>query len=204
MAKKSKKIQKSNKGFTLIELIVSMVILVMVMGAMVAVSVSIFQSYQKSKSIKTVSDDVGFAIDSIAKDVRMGSIDKSGTYSKGVLNNKLMLTRNSTSQKICYVISSDNLKLSVFEGTTNCTDGTQKVLVDLTNTNMTFSATSGFSSCPSAVSATDPGYSVCSPAGLRRGWAQIDLNIDSPSMTTDSIHVQTILSSRDYGWQNAP
>jgi len=199
----------SRKGFSLIELMVAMFIFVMVMGGMVAVSVAGFRSYGKSKAIKTVTEDVGFAINSIAKDVRMGKIEKSSAYADGSRKNKLMLTRNSTRQKICYVISNDNLKLSVFEGTTNCSDGTEKVLIDLTGSGMIFdSATVGFRSCPSASAAnilTDPGYYACpSTAELRRGWAEINLNIASPSMGTDSISVQTTVSSRDYGAEVAP
>jgi prepilin-type N-terminal cleavage/methylation domain-containing protein len=204
MDKKIKKFpERRNEGFSLIELMVAMFIFVMVMGAMVAVSTSGFKSYIKSRSIKTVSEDVGFAINSITKDVRMGKIEKSSTYADGSRKNKLMLTRNSTQQKVCYVVSGDNLKLSVFEGTTNCSDGTEKVLVDLTGSNMVFdSATVGFRSCPSASTATDPGYYACpSTTELRRGWAQINLNIELPSMETDSIRVQTIVSSRDYGWE---
>lgn len=204
-----KLIQNARTGFTLIELIVAMFIFMMVMGAMVAVSVSGFRSYGKSKAIKTVSEDVGFAINSITKDVRMGKIEKSSTYADGSRKNKLMLTRNSTQQKICYIISGDNLKLSVFEGTTDCSNGTEKVLVDLTGSGMVFdSVATGFRSCPSASSANismDPGYYACpSTVELRRGWAEINLNIENPTMETDSIRVQTIVSSRDYGWEEVP
>ena len=204
-----KSIQDANTGFSLIELLIAMFIFLMVMGAMVAVSVAGFRSYGKSKAVKTVTEDVGFAINSIAKDVRMGKIEKSSTYADGSRKSNLMLTRNSTQQKVCYVISGDNLKLSVFEGTTNCSNGTEKILVDLTGSGMTFdSATVGFRSCPSASTADismDPGYYACpSTIELRRGWVEINLNIASPSMETDSISVQTIVSSRDYGWEETP
>ncbi|MCX6763051.1 MAG: prepilin-type N-terminal cleavage/methylation domain-containing protein [Candidatus Moranbacteria bacterium] len=197
------KILNSRKGFTLIELLVAMFIFVMIMGAMVAVSMAGFRSYGKSKAIKTVTEDVGFAITSITKDVRMGKVEKVVAYANGGLENSLMLTRNSTGIKICYVLAGSTLTL--LENTTNCVDGTPKIMVDLTGTDMTFDATSGFYSCPTANdTSVASGFYQC-PAGsgvfARRGWAEINLNIASPSMETDSISVQTIVSSRDYGWE---
>lgn len=201
------KSEKNCEGFSLIELIVAMFILALVMGGMIMVSVSVFRSYQKSKAVKTVLEEIGFAINSITKDVRMGGMEKSSTYANGGLESRLMVVRNRNQQKVCYALSSDYLKLSVFEGTTNCSNGTEKILVDLTGTGMVFDATSGFRSCPSAAVADivqDPGYYACpSSAELRRGWAEINLNIGNPTMETDSIRTQTIVSSRDYGWEEA-
>lgn len=182
-----------------------MFILIMVMGAMVAVSVAIFRLYQKSKAIKAVTEDVGFALNFIAKDVRMGKIESadSNCYSS-TLNERgtcLMVTRNSTQEKVCYRIGADYLAVSSSISELNCpgsSDSRYKKIVDLAGAGMTFDLlTSGFYAMPSdAETIITPGQS--------RGWAEINLNVENPTMETDSIRLQTTVSSRDYGWEEVP
>ena len=188
-----------HKGFSLIELIVAMFIFVMMMGAMVAVSVAGFRSYGKSKAIKTVTEDVGFAINSIAKDVRMGKIESDNVPITSSPSAELFITRNSSQEKVCYLLlrGTDNdylaVNSSVSPTATSCPvySSAYKKIVDLGGTGMKFDATSGFRNQKTdTISATKI-----------RGWAEINLNIASPSMETDSIFVQTIVSSRDYGWE---
>lgn len=196
------KIKNSRKGFSLIELLVAMFIFAMVMGGMVAVSVAGFRSYGKSKAIKTVTEDVGFAINSITKDVRMGKIENNTTGCGASSPQKcLMVTRNATQEKVCYIIdTTTNQYLAVSKTTlgaliTSCPayDATiYNNIVDLSASSMTFDATSGFYSMPTDTTS----------ATKIRGWAEINLNIENPTMDTDSIHMQTTVSSRDYGWEN--
>jgi prepilin-type N-terminal cleavage/methylation domain-containing protein len=189
------------EGFTLVELIISILIFSIILVAIAAVFVSTLHSYQKAKAVKSLKESSEYALSLIAKDVRMGKIEKSSSYSNGSKKNTFMVTRNRNQVKVCYVFSADNTKLSVLENTTNCSDGTEQVLVDLSGTGMTFKLGAGFYSCPSAESVTDLGYYACpSSAELRRGWVEINLDIGDPSMETDEIKVQTIVSSRDYGW----
>lgn len=204
--------QKENfcRGFSFIELLVAMFIFIMIMGAMVAVSVSGFRSYVKSKAMKTVSEDVGFAINSITKDVRMGKIekftvggvDKSGNGSS--IKDYFAVTLNRNQTIACYHIV--NNYLGVVTGTPGsvgppivlpaCPSDTginYKKIVDLSNAGGAIfdTSTSGFISLPTDTTS----------ATKIRGWAEINLNIENPSMETDSIRMQTIVSSRDYGWE---
>jgi Tfp pilus assembly protein PilW len=184
------KIQDASTGFTLIELMVAMLIFMLVMGAMVAVSVAGFRSYGKSKVIKTVTGDIGFAINSIAKDVRMGKIESTNTGSTP--SSALIITRNNVQTIMRYEKTSTKLSSCECSKTTcKLSERSEpKVLVDLTGTGMTFDATSGFRNQKTdTISATKI-----------RGWAEINLNIENPTMEKDSIRVQTIVSSRDYGW----
>ena len=175
-----------HEGFTLIELLVSMFIFAVVMGGMVAVSVAGFRSYGKSKAVKTVMEDVGFAINSIAKDVRMRKIESDNSNTSPP-SKQLIITRNSTQTRVCYKIAADNKSLGVCDGTCgNCNK-----IVDLSGASMAFDSTSGFRNQQTAPI----------PNPTIRGWAEINLNIASPTMETDSISVQTIVSSRDYGWE---
>lgn len=187
MQKKSGKIRKNKKGFTLIELIVAMFILVVVMGAMVGVIVSIFQSYQKSRAIKTVSEDVGVALNSIVKDIRMGNVaSNSSTFPiSDPTNSELIITRNGSKTTVKYQITAKKLILYTCTDSTCASFSTQD-MVDLSSTTMNFdTTTSGFRN-----------QKTVPPI---RGWVEIHMNIENPSMTSDSIHAQTTISSRDYG-----
>jgi prepilin-type N-terminal cleavage/methylation domain-containing protein len=180
------KIQNFRKGFSLIELMVAMFIFGLVMVAMVAVSVAGFRSYGKSKAIKAVTEDVGFAINSIAKDARMGKIESDDSPSSRSLS--LKLSRNADQAKICYVVSSSQLQSCDIDCASNC-----KSIVDLSASSMVFdTTTSGFRNQKTDLAS----------ATKIRGWVEINLNIASPSMEKDSIYVQTIVSSRDYGWED--
>jgi len=164
---------------------------------MTAVSVSIFNSYQKSKAIKVISEDIGFAMNSIAKDVRMGRIETTdsnciGSAISNSPKNCLMVSRNRGG-RVCYRISDDYKLLEINESITgaSCSVPGYNKIIDLSSYNMSFNtATSGFYGA-----ATDT-----TSATKSRGWVEINLNIENPSMETDSIRVQTIVSSRDYGW----
>lgn len=176
----------SKRGFSLIELIVAMFIFAMVMGAMIAVSVSGFRSYIKSKAMKTVFEDVGFAMNSMIKDIRMGRVES--VSSPSAVQDQIIITRNSSQEKICYKIQASLDSLDICDGTCNSC----KKMADLSGINMTFDTFSGFRN-----------QRTVSDSKIR-GWAEINLNIESYSMDTDSIRVQTIVSSRDYGWDETP
>ena len=192
----------SREGFTLVELIIAIFIFSIVLVAIVSVFVSTLRSYQKARSVKILKESSEYALSLIAKDVRMGKIEKNSSYSNGNKKSVFMVTRNRNQVKVCYVFSADNAKLSVFENTTNCSDGTEQILLDLSGTGMAFKSGAGFYSCPTAESAADLGYYACPSAQeLRRGWVVINLDVGDPSMETDEIKVQTIVSSRDYGWE---
>jgi type II secretory pathway pseudopilin PulG len=183
------KIQNTNSGLTLIELLVAMFILMMVMGGMTAVSVAAFRSYQKSKAIKVVLEDIGFALNSIAKDVRMGKVESNDNIGS-TPRSSLVITRNQNVETVCYSLSSTLLNLCNSDCSSNC-----RSIVDLSGTGMSFNTdTSGFYSQRTNLSSTPP----------LRGWVEINLNIENSTMETDSIHVQTIVSSRDYGWEGIP
>lgn len=225
------KIENSSKGFTLIELMVAILIFSLIVVAIVSVFVSASGAHQKSRAIKTVKENAEYALSSIAKDVRMGKVVKDTRYlsaprplADGRREQYLMVTRNSggsQSGTVCYYITQNllakNDKISPLgTGQIGCpsylTDsGNYIPLVELTGKGMEFDmTTSGFYSCPSEFrNSTDPNYYAC-PTGetdKHRGWAETNLNIYSQlgvsRMESDVIHVQTIVSSRDYGWEES-
>lgn len=213
-ASQAGKIRNSPQAaFTLIELMVAIFIFSVITAGIISVFVSSTSSYQKARAIKEVKENVEYAVSSIAKEVRMGKIEyyysNIGTGSTAPLNGSLVtnivISRNRGGT-VCYKISdsgdadSELDILSVCDS--NCSSSCSE-LVSLENANMSFANTSGFYSCPSAVNAV----ATC-PAGVtskRRGWVEVNLNITMTAgkeMEADEINVQTIVSSRDYGWED--
>jgi prepilin-type N-terminal cleavage/methylation domain-containing protein len=215
------KIKNFRKGFTLIELIVSIAIFSLIMVSLASVFVSTVRAYSKARVMKDLKGNIDFAIGSIAKDVRMGRIESpfdiydSGTKidtvtNDGTIKDYFAVTRNISQGVVCYHIDdADGVYLGVAAGTSASTgvyascpldDSTNySRIVDLTGTEMSFdtgaSGTAGFYSL-----ATDPPTTP-----TRRGWVEVNFNIAVTSgneMDADLINVQTIVSSRDYGWEN--
>lgn len=202
------KIENFQKGFTLVELLVAIFIFSLVMVAIVSVFVSLVVSYGKIKAIKTVKENAEFAMNFIAKDVRMGKIEsyyKVGTGSTvpltGTLKPYLVVSRNRGG-KVCYHLDMANKFLGIQEGidvsnTCSASQGDYRKLIDLSGTKMTFGSLSGFYSLPTDTKSVTK----------KRGWVEMNINISMESgseMSADQINIQTIISSRDYGWDKMP
>jgi prepilin-type N-terminal cleavage/methylation domain-containing protein len=174
---------RNKKGFTLIELLVAIFIFSLIMVSIVSVFASTVKAYSKAKSMKILKENIEFAISSIAKDVRMGKIESTDTGAG--ISDTFEVTRNIDQTRVCYQKTASTLDV--------CDSGcsTCKSLVDLSGAGMSFDSTSGFRN-----EQTTP---------TSRGWVEINLNIAMTAgqeMNADSINVQTMVSSRDYGWEN--
>ena len=193
--------KREKRGFTLIELMVAIFIASVILVAMVAVFVSMTNAHVKSRAIKTVAENAQFALNSIAKDLRMGKIES--TYSDGLKQSRIVVARN-TGVKACYEIGTDYLGLDETTGDCVTTSPTSRKLVDLSGTGMVFGSNSKFYSCPSSLDIAAPACPSGSGAGgKRRGWFEANLEIlpqtAGTEMETEPIRIQTIVSSRDYG-----
>lgn len=199
----------TNQGFTLIELIVAIFIFSVILVGILSVSVSVLNAYRKAKVIKSVKESADFALSSIAKDVRMGKVENITSYSDGTIKHHLMIRRNRGGS-VCYYLYNTvsgntflGIKDDVLDSATSCpnTLASYNKIINLSGSGMDFSADSGFYSCP-----TDTGDTPASCGGVsgkHRGWVEINLNIvptGGIGMSTDAINVETIVSSRDYGW----
>ena len=67
------KFKKRNKGFTLIELMVSLSIFVVIMTLVMGSILNAFDLNSKSQSQKTAGDNLNFALESIARTIRFGT-----------------------------------------------------------------------------------------------------------------------------------
>lgn len=69
----SNKYLKKDKGFTLVEMLVSIAVFMIVMTVAVGSLVSIINANKKAQAIKNIINNINFAIESISKDMRMGT-----------------------------------------------------------------------------------------------------------------------------------
>lgn len=201
-----KKILNSHKGFTLIELLVAVLIFSIITVGIVSVFVSTAGAYYKARAIKNVKENAEYAMNLIAKDVRMGKIGKDTLnaaptpLADGSLEQYLMVARNRGGT-VCYIITSTFLGIEEGiapdpSGKIGCDPDPAKynMIFNLTDTGMNFdvgsSGTTGFRSNPTDTTS--------------RGWVELNLNINMTSgqeMEADQINIETIVSSRDYGWE---
>lgn len=76
--------QKNNqKGFTLVEIMVSISIFAIIMVSGVGALLTITRSYQVSRDVSTVSNSIHFAFDSLVRDIRIGDSYYAGSHDAG-------------------------------------------------------------------------------------------------------------------------
>ena len=68
------------KGFTLVELLVSMTIFLIVMVSIIDLFVSGIKIQKKSLALQTLSDHTSYAVEYMSRKIRMAKKDLSGTY----------------------------------------------------------------------------------------------------------------------------
>jgi len=68
------------KGFTLIELIVSMAIFLIVMVTIIELFAAGIKAQKKSLALQTLSDSASYAIEYMSRTIRMAKKDLTGTY----------------------------------------------------------------------------------------------------------------------------
>jgi len=84
-----KKNKKNKQGFTLVELLVSIAVFMSVMVVAVSSLMSIIDANKKAQAIKSDIDNVTFAVESISRDMRMGTDYRCGnstSESQGTIN----------------------------------------------------------------------------------------------------------------------
>jgi len=65
------KISKKNTGFTLVEMLVAIAVFMTVMTAVIGAMLSVIDANRKSQAIKSVIDNLNFAIETISRDMRV-------------------------------------------------------------------------------------------------------------------------------------
>lgn len=165
------------QGFTLIEILLSMVIFSLIVGGIILFSARTMQSHMKDQAMQNAIDNARFAIETMNKKIRtsgdltVDSYDKYETQEK-----KVCFTPNDEKDEICYEFSSDGTLKKGSEVLVGGTDG--KITVD-------------------------GHFHVKETTGTSRGMVttvihiQYNKNSDDPS-EIDDITLQSTVSMRDY------
>jgi prepilin-type N-terminal cleavage/methylation domain-containing protein len=198
--------EKKASGFTLIELLVSIFIFGLITVAMLSVFAGVSGASQKAKAIKQIKERMEFAMNSIAKEVRMGRVENGGAnYATGGPVNYLLITRNRGG-RVCYKIDSGLYTIGVADiasGNNDCSSASYNNLVDISDLGgVFFSPNSKFRSCMTNIDGS--GVDCNGNSNNRRGWVEMNFEItldNANAMATDAINVQTTVSSRDYGYE---
>lgn len=96
------KLRKNEKGFTLIEMMVSVSIFVIVAFIVTTVFITAMQGYRKAQNMKRIMENLNFALDTMSLDVREGTNIK-------VVGDSISGT-NSSGDKFSYCLSGDTIK----------------------------------------------------------------------------------------------
>ena len=139
----------ANRGVTLIELIIAMVIFSIVMAAIYGV----YSSYSKTAAIQTASawaqQNVRGGIELMIRDIRMAGLDASGTAGAGIETadpRKIRVTAdrngngdidNTDFERVSYTLSRKDLRRILYEGTDS--QNTATIIEDVRNLSFDYS-----------------------------------------------------------------
>jgi len=112
-----KKNMKSNAGFTLVEMMVAVAVFSVVMTVAAGALLSVIDANKKAQAIQTAINNVNFALESISKDMRMGTdygcIDSSwnSLACNSISGNVGVTYKSSKNQTVSYLFDSVNGKI---------------------------------------------------------------------------------------------
>lgn len=175
----------SSKGFSLIEILISLAIFAMVVTAGAAAILSSISANQKAQSLNSVITNVNLALEAMAREIRLGS-----NYVASVGNTSLSFTLDEPDKDGCvnrrYYLSGGRIIVERSGGTTSCTS---TITEPFTASEVTMSIME-FKVC-----ATD----TCAVGGLdRQPFVQIRVagTIQGRGGTGSDFTLQTVVSKR--------
>lgn len=181
----------SAKGFTLIEVLVSLFVFVIIMTAVTNTFTSGFSSYKNTKIAQKNVEDAQFALNLMAKELRTSTVVSSGSTVP-----QPVITFYDYSQSLCVryrIDASHNLqrgKISVAASdiSSDCTTAIPDSSFGMQNMNAGNINYGRFRITPSVTGATP-----------RFGKVTVTLDINQNG-TTQHAYIQTTVSLRDYGF----
>lgn len=176
--------KKQNRGFTLVEMMVSVSIFVVVAMIASGAFITMAEAQRKAQAIKLVVDNVNFALDSIVTPMKTG---KDYISDCGVDDDKAVSFVNDDGETVSYVFREVDGRGNLFEidGAINCDSGgvpmvaQEEVIIDVNE--------SRFEICPG-----------CGAANNRLPWARIIIKGTAVNAQGNDIefNLQTFISQR--------
>lgn len=192
----------SEKGFSLVEIIVSVGIFIAIITGVVIFSVRTIEAHTKSKAMQNSLENARFAIESLSKKIRTSrDIVNGGAFS--TKSNEVFIVDNVDFSKHCYQFSSGKLETAEvaesdadYSTINNCADFVSEGIAfsDLVGVDDKITATGGFYIKSTELDTADP----------KRGFVRIVVEIEytksasTPVSERDTAVVQSGVSLRDY------
>lgn len=121
-----KKRSSGSRGFTLIELMVSLSVFIIIMTVSLGSILSVLSSNEKSQTKKTSMDNLNFALESISRTIRFGTNFACGTTASNppaandcVAGGASFSVRDSNGALVVYSLSNGQIMKAVNNGTAN-------------------------------------------------------------------------------------
>ncbi|MEX2013985.1 MAG: type II secretion system protein [Parcubacteria group bacterium] len=129
--------KNTKKGFTLIELMVAISIFIVVMTISMGSILGVFEANRKSRSLRTVLNNLNLAVESMAKEMRFGTIYHCGSGSVTVPQNcptggTRMSFLSSDNVQITYHLNNQTIQKRVGTGPFIAVTAPEIVIDDLT------------------------------------------------------------------------
>src|SRR3990167_2239503 len=129
-------ITKKQKGFTLIELMVAVSIFIVVMTISMGSIISVFDANRKSRSLKTVLNNLNLAVESMSKEMRFGKNYHCGPGAVTIPQNcpsgdTLMSFLSSDGVQITYRLSNQTIEKQIGGGVYIAVTAPEIVIDDL-------------------------------------------------------------------------
>ncbi len=126
------------KGFTLIEIMVSLSVFIIIMTLSLGSILSILNLNEKSQTKKTAMDNLNFALESMSRTIRFGTNFYCGTTSDAFLVNDCdtgstsLTVQDSNGARIVYSLSGGQIMKKVGGGTANAVTSNEINITRLT------------------------------------------------------------------------
>jgi len=102
---------KTQRSFSLIEMLIAIGILVLIILVATTISVSAIRAQRENKSFREIQDDGRYMMEMMMKEIRMSQIDlPEGEFSSQTLDS-LSVVKNITGEKVTYTLDLDNEQL---------------------------------------------------------------------------------------------
>lgn len=118
-----KKLQ-THRGFTLIEMLISITLFMSFLGLVASSYTSLVSANRKAKEIQTLYNDVRFVFDTLASEIRSGAIDYT-CIEREILDPLCLDNLNTPKQKVMAIVHENGKKRSMY----TFDDAAKKILV---------------------------------------------------------------------------